>query len=387
MLLYFHGGSKNHGCEAIIRSISSVLGYIDCYTFEKSDDLQYGLDACVNLKQIDKYKRGSLTHIAVYAANKVLGAGNFVMNGVLSKIYKDFINQASDVAISVGGDTYCYKNSPEELALINKGLNDKGVKTVLLGCSIEPSLLKNKAVVEDMKRYALITARESITYEALLDAGLTNVALYPDSAFMLKKQETEYPEGFFDNNTVGINVSPLIMRYEKEQGIAIKNYISLVNHILKTTDLKVALIPHVVWAHDDDRKPLSELYNEVKDTGRVIYIEDNNCMALKSYISACRMFIGARTHATIAAYSSCVPTLVVGYSIKAKGIAKDLFNTYDNYCLPVQALESSDDLIRAFEWLKENEDGIRTHLTGIMPDYIKRAQNVAEEIKKLQEIK
>jgi polysaccharide pyruvyl transferase WcaK-like protein len=99
------------------------------------------------------------------------------------------------------------------------------------------------------------------------------------------------------------------------------------------------------------------------------------------------MFIGARTHATIAAYSSCVPTLVVGYSIKAKGIAKDLFNTYDNYCLPVQALESSDDLIRAFEWLKENEDGIRTHLTGIMPDYIKRAQNVAEEIKKLQEIK
>ena len=50
------------------------------------------------------------------------------------------------------------------------------------------------------------------------------------------------------------------------------------------------------------------------------------------------MFIGARTHATIAAYSSCVPTLVVGYSIKARGIAKDLFGTDEGYVLPVQAL-------------------------------------------------
>lgn len=56
------------------------------------------------------------------------------------------------------------------------------------------------------------------------------------------------------------------------------------------------------------------------------------------------MFIGARTHATIAAYSSLVPTLVVGYSVKARGIARDLFGTEKNYVLPVQLLRKEEDL-------------------------------------------
>lgn len=69
------------------------------------------------------------------------------------------------------------------------------------------------------------------------------------------------------------------------------------------------------------------------------------------------MFIGARTHATIAAYSSCVPTLVVGYSIKARGIAKDLFGTDEGYVLPVQALAKKEDLVNAFDWLYQNAAG------------------------------
>ena len=54
-------------------------------------------------------------------------------------------------------------------------------------------------------------------------------------------------------------------------------------------------------------------------------------MELKGFIARCRFFVGARTHATIAAYSSCIPTFSVGYSIKAKGIAQDIFGTYKNY--------------------------------------------------------
>ena len=65
-----------------------------------------------------------------------------------------------------------------------------------------------------------------------------------------------------------------------------------------------------------------------KSTGRVMLVQDCNCEELKGYISRCRFFIGARTHATIAAYSSQVPTLVVGYSVKAKGIAKDRIRKY-----------------------------------------------------------
>ena len=95
------------------------------------------------------------------------------------------------------------------------------------------------------------------------------------------------------------------------------------------------------------------------------------------------MFIGARTHATIAAYSSCVPTLVVGYSVKAKGIAKDLFGTYDNYVIPVQQLESEDALIDAFQWMADYEEDIRKHLKEIIPGIVQEALRTGDEIEKI----
>ena len=101
-------------------------------------------------------------------------------------------------------------------------------------------------------------------------------------------------------------------------------------------------------------------------------------MQLKDIISRCRIFVGARTHATIAAYSTCVPTLVVGYSVKARGIARDLFGTEENYVIPVQSLQETDDLLNAYSWIAERESEIRDHLQNIMPDYIARAKSAGE---------
>ena len=106
-------------------------------------------------------------------------------------------------------------------------------------------------------------------------------------------------------------------------------------------------------------------------------------MELKGYIARCRFMIAARTHASIAAYSTCVPTLVVGYSVKAKGIAKDIFGSYENYVLPVQSLSKEDELVNAFNWLYQHEDSIRTHLETMMPEYCERALLIKDEIMNL----
>ena len=53
---------------------------------------------------------------------------------------------------------------------------------------------------------------------------------------------------------------------------------------------------------------IEELYYYFKDEPRVVKLGDCGCEELKGYIGRCRFFIGARTHATIAAYSSLVPT-------------------------------------------------------------------------------
>ena len=122
------------------------------------------------------------------------------------------------------------------------------------------------------------------------------------------------------------------------------------------------MIPHVVWHHNDDQKVLYTLYEKYKDNDRVLLIDDHNCMQQKFIISQCKRFVGARTHSTIAAYSTCVPTLVVGYSVKAKGIAKDLFGNIDNYVLPVQNIADSDQLTEKYKWLVEHEEEIKSKL-------------------------
>ena len=105
-----------------------------------------------------------------------------------------------------------------------------------------------------------------------------------------------------------------------------------------------------------------------------------NSMQLKYAISKCNILITARTHASIAAYSQCVPTLVVGYSVKALGIAKDLFGSEEGYVFPVQSLKEKDDLIKQFKDFALREDKIREELIKIMPEYKSRIIKAAKEI-------
>ena len=80
--------------------------------------------------------------------------------------------------------------------------------------------------------------------------------------------------------------------------------------------------------------------------------------------------VASRTHASIAAYSTQIPTLVMGYSVKARGIARDLFGNEEHYVLPVQSLQQGNDLLKALQWLQTHEDEIRKHYRTFMPGYL-----------------
>lgn len=57
-----------------------------------------------------------------------------------------------------------------------------------------------------------------------------------------------------------------------------------------------------------------------------------------------------------------MPTLVLGYSVKSRGIARDLFGNEENYVLPVQSLQEPDELTKHFRWLVGHEKEIKDHL-------------------------
>jgi colanic acid/amylovoran biosynthesis protein len=374
LVLYPHGGSGNHGCEAIVRSTCKITqADITLFSASPEEDKRVGLDAICNVQSDHcTISRFSPQYMKALLQTKIYGDKTAYDRIHFCPILK--AAKTADYILSIGGDNYCY-GVPRFIYLVNQEIRKKGGKTILWGCSVEPDSIKGE-MLEDLQGYTHIIARESITYQAMINKGLKQAILIPDPAFQLNRIDLPLPENFIEGNTVGINVSPMIIGHESNQGMTLQNYIELINYIINQTDMQVALIPHVVWSHNDDQIPLNILYDKFKETGRICMIEDHTAEELKGFIARCRFMIAARTHASIAAYSEKIPTLVIGYSIKAKGIAQDLFRTYEKYVLPVQSLKKKDDMTEAFKWLQDNEFNIKKQLDTIIPNIKEQVSNI-----------
>ena len=358
--LYAHGGSGNHGCEALVRSTIKVIGN-QGNTFvlaseSPDEDHQCHLDELATIVSSQSPLRGGLRGLLYRLRMKISHDDRIYYR----EVYRSFTNRLEpcDIAIAIGGDNYCYHGFPERFGILNDMLQRRGIPTVLWGCSIDPYRI-NPSMLVDLRKYQFITARESLTYEALVNNGINNVHLIPDTAFLLEEKRLPLPPGMEPGQMVGINISPLLIKKEPSPGITFDNYSRLIQHILSTTSMGVLLVPHVVWKRNDDRRPLLQLYEKFKDTHRIAIVDDCGAQELKGYVSRCRFMVAARTHASIAGYSTSVPTLVVGYSVKAEGIALDLFGTTTHYVTPIASLNHPDVLTDAFKWLQTNETAIR----------------------------
>ncbi len=389
IILYMHAGSGNHGCEAIA---DTTVRLID--DLRKKDDSGRRLPVIIgsnSVKEDRRYRLGDLEkqglctisedrhidrnfidHVLYYGYRKITGDRESFLRYRYKDIFKTYERECrkmnispyaasaeglKPLAVSIGGDNYCYPEMVSDLILAHNVFRKKGFETVLWGCSIEPSSLKDEVLLHDLKSYSMIYARESITYNALLEAGIDRekLILRKDPAFELICDDTAVPEDIRKGEYIGINLSPMVLDRAGDKEAVKDSYRKFIKYILKNTSSNILLVPHVVWANNDDRKPLSELYEEFKDTGRLLLVPDVPAEVLKGYISRCSFFVGARTHSTIAAYSSHVPTLVIGYSVKSRGIATDLFGTDKGYVLPVRDIKDSDQLIKLYEWIMENK--------------------------------
>lgn len=369
IMLYNHDGCQNHGCEAIVRATSELfashaLARVSLASAQPDYDKSIGLDA------ID---RVFLYENSPYSVHRLINSIAFRLGATrdseVARKHHPVISagKKATVCLSVGGDTYCYGRQ-EDLLVINRKLERAGKPLVLWGCSIEPDLLQGE-MLEDLRRYALIVARESITTQALRAADLP-VRQQCDPAFFLRREELPLPQQWREGNTIGINVSPLILKRAKDEGNALDAFKALIRHILETSDSAVALIPHVTWVHDNDLDALGALKAAFEDEARVFVLPGNlGAMQLKGYIARLKALVTARTHASIAGYSTAVPTLVIGYSVKARGIARDLFGREEGHLIPVQELSSGDQLIAAYDAMLCRADGEREYLAQRLPAY------------------
>ena len=392
ILLYQHGSSYNHGCEALVRTVSQeVLENIpdsEVYlsSFHPEEDEIFDIP---KVSKVIKNKHWCRHFTPGWFLNRC--CPKLLKIHFLSKhfgVFRDNVKLAKkmDACIAIGGDNYCYNKGKSDWAT-NLEMKKRCHKMMLWGCSVEPDDLPGE-LADHLRVYDAITVRESISYEAMVACGLGDrTHLVADPAFLLEPVKVEFPEGWREGQMVGINLSPLILNFTEDKETVIRSVYSLIDHILNATEMNVVLVPHVRIYNGDDMDTLRPIYEKYKDTGRVLLIDDYtlNVQQLKGYISACRFFIGARTHSIVAAYSTGVPSLALGYSVKAKGIARDIFGSEDGLVLPVQTFNDAESTVRGFEYLVEHEAELREKLCEVMPGYKEKAKLSGEIFKKMME--
>lgn len=311
-LLYGYGGACNHGSEA---SVKSEIAF---------------------LRRISPGCRITLSsHFPDYDQRFGVEADEIIGRNLEGKSYQDVYAETiqritpETICLSVGGDIYCYPNW-ERYAAIHYAALERGARSFLWRCSLEPSMLDDK-MLEVIRSHHLITAREGLTCQALQERGVTNVVHTADMAFALPAAAVSLPPEPY----AAINLSPLIVR---KNPAAISAYQQMIDEILHRTDWNVALIPHVEISVDHDLDALSQLTGP---EDRLFRVQAGLTAENYKYIlSKAELCVTARTHVAIAAWSSLTPTAVIAYSVKARGIAADLDQS--EFVVPVQDLRPAE---------------------------------------------
>ena len=182
-VLYMHSGSGNHGCEAIIRTTAALLGGPDgvgLWSLVPEEDNLYGASqAFSRVVGSEELRRFSPGYFEALIRRRLLKQADANMDIFLREQF------SGNVAVSVGGDNYCYQWSARQAVALNRKIRKYCVASVLWACSVDPEAITEE-VRADLAGYDLITAREPITYNLLKEIN-PNTIRVSDPAFTLER--------------------------------------------------------------------------------------------------------------------------------------------------------------------------------------------------------
>ncbi|CAM3441556.1 polysaccharide pyruvyl transferase family protein [Polaromonas hydrogenivorans] len=298
-----------------------------------------------------------------------------------------------DGVLMIGGDVISLDYGPGSLFKWS-GLMDAaqraGRPTMLFAASVGPfdgSPLIERYMVNHLRRYSAISVRETFSLAYLHRLGLHNAVLVADPAFRLKPEPVALGAPFDQagNGVLAFNISPLVAASWQRQNPGkslIGECAAFLRRVLSETPLSIALLPHVdpldgASVNSDSHFMASLLAEIGGKSDRVAMVRRGlNAAQLKFVIGACRYLIAARTHATVAGWSQHVPTISIAYSVKARGLNQDLFDTLD-YVLDTPKV-GRDSLWASFKLLADREASLQAHLAERIPRWYANAGKSAE---------
>lgn len=307
----------------------------------------------------------------------------------------------SDALIMTGGDIISLDYGLESLyywTRLCECAMEARKPTVLWAASVGP-FTKDSSVEARMRvflsRFDLITVRETASFDYLAKLQMKKVVLVTDPAFCLDAEAApaDALNVFGKGPVLGFNVSPLIRKFRSDEASKSRldlEVITFLSDLLNTTQHSVLFIPHVDpldgTEENSDFSYMRLLLKSVPPaaiaSGRISLLPRGlNAGQLKDVIRRCDSFMGARTHATVAALSQGVPTTSIAYSVKAKGINQDLFG-HTRYVLETPSITAAT-LRQHFDLLQTEAPQIRSWLNSRLPDWRNKARKSAEMLAQL----
>jgi polysaccharide pyruvyl transferase WcaK-like protein len=405
-LLVSVGSYRNRGCEAIVRGTMEILrqqfgpevraraGVVGSREVVRSQSASE-IDPAVNSFALSPPPGGPRWSLGWFEAqaNQRLGTAFYPH----LKDLKEQV-QSAPVALEVGGDNYSLDyGKPVYYLAMDRYLQSREVPVMLWGASVGPfhaDPVFARRMFDHLRSLSAIFVRENNSFDYLRANGVSdNVHLMADPAFVMKPVEPPAERiGFtLPEGAIGINLSPMIAFYRGRHPaeVDLKEWLAFCVGLVKsvaTLQRPILLIPHVGSPDpgNDDFNLLRPLCKAVESTVPVpvqVLPRGLNAAECKWIIARCAVFAGARTHSTIAALSSHVPTLSIGYSLKSKGINRDVYGHLD-HCLHVSEL-TSENFTEHLRVLLATESAIRAHLQSRIPELQMRAMRAGAMLRKI----
>lgn len=406
-ILAGNGPYENRGCEAIVRGTVKIIQdyFTDprfiCFSHFQSEEqykeqcLQETDDAIVHLASLRFHKKKVIQTFWKPETMAAVFGLFFNKRSYYKQVYREmvpYLNRATAV-LSVGGDNYTidYGVKPTSFTSLDDLVLAHDRPLVIWGASIGPF-----SKMPDYEQYMSnhlnivtgIFARESATTKYLESIGVRdNVHPVADPAFLMDpvkpaRIEAEIP---IEKESIGLNFSPLMARYVTDGNL--KEWTdkvgSIIVNVAENTGMPIFLIPHVTSPRSNDYSFMQRALSLIsqKDVNITLVPPLYNAAETKWIISQMALFAGARTHATIAALSSSVPTLSFAYSVKARGINRDVFG-HTEYCMDPKDLDAKKIGAQIVSMMNQKES-IKASLRKCIPDIQMSARKAGMELKQL----
>jgi len=402
-----HETLTNRGCEALLRGISTVV----CEVQPEAVFLAPSRDPEKDRRQLAALDRMRICFVPVYRIPFYFRVWIKLNNTIpsLRRIWiptpgipKNIRQSLRDTTagIMTGGDVLSLDYEvPSLVKFVGQAESYMADKhpLYLWAASVgpfgsQPDL--ERYMTQHLAKYSGISVRETSSRDYLERLGLRNVKLVADPAFVMVPElwdttaalPSESGEG-----VLGFNISPLIKSFRNNDFDILEMETAVVDFlqdVIMRTDLSIMLIPHVdsidggEW--NSDYLYMQRLIKRLSvPSGTVaarisLAPRSMNAVQTKYLISQCRFFIGARTHATIAAWSTLVPTISIAYSVKATGLNADLFGDL-RYVLETPKL-SRMTLWESLEKLRADERSIKALLEQRIPKWQQRARSAMDHM-------